>query len=321
MFKRDMVLCIREAGTNDTPIVLPLVDDTLDISTKAVATSATRTTLGNPQFTDLTVNRGIQESTLKFTTYVKPYVDTNINTDVRLPDSLLHESLFGEVTTNATQLCTNTTDSYTLKKFDIFIIYRDTNTTFSLKNAVTISAEYMFDLKGIARIKWQVAGVDFTQDTYEAYSYPTGGSHIANKWTQAYIDFPPLSTGYDLASTNFTLNIKNTIQFPYTEILTERYTTPSNNPVILKRDIKGKFSLYLKVYTLGMYNSLISSLEQSSYLDTAANFTASIGPCGNELISITMNNVILSYPKIKMDEINSLDLDLKGTSANICYKE
>ena len=70
-----------------------------------------------------------------------------------------------------------------------------------------------------------------------------------------------------------------------------------------------------------MYNDLISSLEQASYLDTAANFTAKIGICGNELIFITLNNVILDYPKIKVDEINSLDLTLKGTECQICYKD
>ncbi|MCP3899109.1 MAG: hypothetical protein GY707_05180 [Desulfobacteraceae bacterium] len=317
MFKRDMVLCIREAGTSDTPVVLPVVDDTLDISTKAVSTSATRTTLGNPQFTDLTVNRGIQESTLKFTTYIKPYLDTNIV----LPDSLLHESLFGEVTTNATQLCTNTTNSYNLKKFDIFMVYKDTNTTFSLKDAVTVSADYEFDIKGIARIKWQVKGVDFSQHTYLTYAYPTGGTHIPNKWTQVNITFPPLSTGYDLASTNFTLSIKNTIKFPYTEVTTERYTRPTNVPVIEKRDIVGKMSLYLKVGTLRMYNDLITSLEKTSYLNTAANFSAKIGPCGGtDYINITLDNVVLKYPKIKFDEISNLDLEFKGTSANICYK-
>ncbi len=318
MFKRNMVLCIREADTDDTPVVLPIVDDTLDISTKAVSTSATRTTLGNPQFTDLTVNRGIQESTLKFTTYIKPYLDTNIV----LPDSLLHESLFGEVTTDATQLCTNTTNSYNLKKFDIFMIYKDTNTTFSLKDAVTVSANYEFDIKGIASIKWQVKGVAFSQDTYLNYVYPTGGIYIPNKWTQAHIDFPHLSTGYDLASTKFTLAIKNTIRFPYTEVTTERYIKPTNIPVIEKRDILGKMSLYLKVVTLRMYNDLIDSLEQTSYLDTAANFSAKIGPCdGTEYINITLDNVILQYPKIKLDEISNLDLEFKGTSANICYKE
>ena len=317
MFKRDMVICVRASGTSDTPIVLPVVDESIDISTKSVTTSSTRNTLGNPQFTDLTVNRGIQETTLKFTTYIKPYKDTN----VMLPDELLHESLFGNIATNTIQLCTTATNTQDMKKFDIFLIYRDTQTTFSLLNAVSMSAEYVFDLKGLARIKWIVVGVDFKQDTYLSYNQ-VSGTHIINKWTQSNIDFPSLSSSYDLASTNFTLSIKNTIKFPYTEITTERYTRPSDRPIIIKRDILGKMSMSLKVLTLDMYNDLITSLEQSSYLDDAANFVAKVGPCGGtDHITITLDNVILKYPKIKADEISNLDIEFKGTSAIICYKD
>jgi len=318
MFKRDMVICVRASGTSDTPIVLPVVDESIDISTKAVSTSSTRNTLGTTEFTDLNVNRGIQETTLKFTTYIKPYKDTN----VILPDELLHESLLGDITTNTTQLCTTAVSIQDMKKFDIFLIYRDTQTTFSLLNAVSMSADYSFDLNGITRIKWTVVGIDFKQDTYLSYVYPTEGLHIINKWTQTTIDFPTLSSSYNLASTNFTLSIKNTIKFPYTEIVTERFTRPTDRPIISKRDITGKMSMYLKVLTLDMYNDLITSLEQSSYLDTAANFLVIVGPCGGtDHITITLDNVILKYPKIKADEISNLDIEFKGTSAVICYKE
>lgn len=318
MFKRDMVVCIRASGTSDTPIVLPVADESIDISTKAIVTTSTRNTLGNTEFTDLTVNRGIQETTLKFTTYIKPYKDTN----VMLPDDLLHESLLGSIATDTVQLCTTATNTQDMKKFDLFLIYRDTKTTFSLLNAVSMSADYTFDLEGISRIKWTVVGVDFKQDTYLAYTYPIEGIHIINKWTQSRIDFPTLSSSYNLAATNFILSIKNTITFPYTEVVTERFTRPTDVPVISKRDITGKMSMYLKILTLEMYNDLIISLEQSSYLDTAANFEAIIGPCGGtDNIKFTLDNVILKYPKIKADEVVNLDIEFKGTSAVICYKE
>jgi hypothetical protein len=318
MLKRDIVLCIRRAGTSDTPVVLPIVDDTIDISTKAISSSSTRTTLGNPQFTELMVNRGKKESTLKFTTYIKPYKSGN----VALAESLLHESLFGNIVPSTTDLCMTTTDTYDIAKIDAFIIYKESKTTFSLLNAVSISANYVFDLDGIARIKWEIAGIDFSEDTYLAYTYPTEGTYVPNKWTQAHIDFPTLSTGYDLASTNFSLSIVNTIQFPYTEIVNEQFATATDVPIIIKRTIKADFNMYLKVISLDMYNDLITSLETASYLDNAADFNAWIGPCnGTKHIDITLDNVILKYPKIRMDEVTSLKLELHGTTANICYKE
>lgn len=322
MFKRDIVICIREAGTSNAPVALPIVDGTIDISHKTTSAKETRDRLGTPQFTKLIVNKGLQESTLGFTTYIKPYTFGN----VQLAELMLHESLFSDnsITQDGTNIVLTTRDDHAIKKFDIFLVYKDTcGTVFSISNAVTLSATYEFDIKGIARIKWKVVGVDFKRDEHPGtISYPESGTYILNKWTQANLDFPPLNVDYDLAVTKFTFSVINTIKFPYTERVNQQFNTASETPVITDRIISAKISIYLKAHTMSMYDALVQTFETSHYLDASTtNFTAQLGPCGDEKIFIALNNVILDYPKIKVEDISVLDVGLMNIdTATITYK-
>ena len=344
MLKRDMLLCIRDSGTSNIPVVLPVVDDAIDVSTKDVATKITNINISKPRFAEQKVNRGKKETTLKFTTYIKPHTSTGTS----LADKLLYESLlgynitdsefikgfgtgvygtgiFGSVvpsTVSDIELATSTTnfesvDTYVLKTFDIFLIY--SNTTFSLKNAVTVSANFKFDIKGIARVEWTVAGVDYIPDSNPGYSYSENiDSYILNNWTKAYIHIPPLNRSYTLAATNFSLSIKNTIKFPYNELMSERYAKPINSPILDKRSITADYSMYF-VSTI-LYNSFIQMIEEYSYLDDAISFSALLGPCDSEYLEITLDNIVLSLPKIKLEEASTLSLVMSSDKATFNYK-
>lgn len=316
MLKRNLIICIRKAGTDDNPVVLPVVDDSIDISTKQVSTSINNVTFNNTKLTSQLFNEGVKESALKFTTYIKPYKDGNV---VSIIDDLLYESLLCyDSTTNGYYTSINT---FVLQKFDLFLIYTDTGTTFSLKDAVTVSATFNFSIDGIAKVIWDVAGAEYVQeDTLPNYVYPTNiDSYIINKWTKARLDFPLLNSGYDLASTKFSLSIQNSIQFPYTEKVNLKYNRISNTPTITKRSIDAKFSMYLKVISLPMLEDLISNLEQYNYLDDSASFYASFGNCNTETLKIDLNNTIIKYPKTKIDELSSLDLDINSDKVTFTY--
>jgi len=317
MFKRDIVICIRKAGTSDTPIALPVVDDTIDITTKDVSTKIDKVTLSNPRFTPLNVNRGKRETTLKFTTYIKPQQDTGIG----LADLLLYESLLGDTAAiTSTTITMDTVDTYDLSSFDVFLIYKNGGTTFSLKDAVTVRAEFMFDITGISRVKWSVSGIEYLPDDTPIYSYSDNtDDYILNNWTKATIEFPPLNKSYNLASTDFSFIINNAITFPYVETLPIKYTKASTTPVLRKRSIEVKYSLYLRVMPL--YNDLIDVIEQYTYLDDYANFNAKIGPCDNEILDITVGNATLIYPKIKQSDAATLELNMSGETATILFNK
>ena len=345
MFKRDMIICIRKAGTSDTPIVLPIVDDTIDITTKDISTSITDVNMTNPRFTELYVNRGKSESTLKFTTYIKP-VDI---AGVSLADSLLYESVLGynivdsqiASTTfgsgvfgsalignnilsslsalSSSSLYLESVNTALLKSFDVFIIYKNGGTTFSLTDAVTVNAEFMFDIEGIARVKWTVSGVNYAPADTPNYSYPTNlDTYILNNWTQARIDFPPLNKSYNLASTKFTFTVRNTVTFPFVDQVSQKFNTASTTPVLEKRALSVKFSVYLRVFPF--YNDLIDTIEHYSYMDNAMNFNAKIGPCNDELMELDITNATIKYPKIGLDDATTLDLDIRGEIASMLFK-
>jgi len=314
LLKQQLIIAVRESGTSDTPVALPILDDSIDINTKEVTANFPRNTLDTPLFTNINVNSGIQETTIKFTTYIKPYKDT----DVELVDKLLHESLLGNFSTNTTQLCTSTEpNTNILKKFDLYIIYP--NQTFSLLDAVSLSADYIFDLNGISRIKWNIVGSTFTkEDTPITYNTISDGTYIRNRLLTPTIHFP--QSQYTVATTKFNINVKNTINFPYTEILNTQFNKVTI-PVITKREITGNISVYLKAFTLALYTELLDALEQYTYLDDAVSITANANACGVDYINIDLHNVTIKYPKIKNDDVVSLDMSFNADETTICYKE
>jgi len=315
LLKQQLIIAVRESGTADTPVSLPVLNDSIDINTKEVTSNFPRNTLDQPLFSEANVNSGIQETTIKFTTYIKPYKDT----DVELVDKLLHESLLGNLSTNTTQLCTNTEpNTNIMKKFDLFIIYP--NQTFSLINAVSLTADYIFDLNGISRIKWSIVGSTFTkEDTPVTYSTIANDTYIRNRLLTPTIYFP--QNQYTVATTKFNINVKNTIKFPYTEILNIQFNKVTT-PVITKREITGNISVYLRVLTLAMYTELLDTLEQYTYLDDAVSIAANANTCGGtDYINIDLRNVTLKYPKIKNEDVVSLDMSFNAEETTICYKE
>lgn len=319
MFKRDMIICIRESDTGDSPVVLPIVDETISITTNDISTPITDINMSTPRFTELYVNRGIRETKIQFTTYIKPQVSGGVN----LPDRLLYASLTGDTNiseTTAANITVETINNVDMQNFDVFLFYKGGGNSFVLKNAVTASATFMFDISGIARIKWVVSGIIYEPVTIPSYVYPQNlDIYITNKWTQAHMYFPPLSQSYGLAATKFSFTIRNSITFPFVEKLSTKFNKPEITPVLDKREISIKFSAYLKIITF--YNDLISIIEQYTYLDSPMNFNALIGVCGNEAIDLTVDNVTMKYPKIGINDVTTLDLNMKAEKATLVFNQ
>jgi len=314
LLKQDLRICIREAGTSATLLSLPVKDTSVDINTKEVSSSHTRTTIGNPKFTDLTVNEGVKETTIKFTVYSKPYAVNNI------AEKLLLDSLFGSSQTNPSDIVFTTVNSYDIPRFDIFIIYNN-GASFQLENAVTQSANFKFDINQLTETEFTIIGNIFKEVPIENYSPAPDGTYIQNMWTKIVMDFPQTGRIFNLASTGSNILISNTIEYPYNSVVTKRFTNASDTPIIKKRDIDLNLSIYLKVCTLNFYNELIQSIETSSYLDNPSNLVLSIGCGGVDNLTIALDNIVLKYPKIKVNEIANLDIKGKGTSAVLTYKE
>ena len=219
-----------------------------------------------------------------FVTYVLPLVDTNVTS----PEENLWISLMG-----ADSLSSNPTDSTidfadgNVPQLQNLTIWFDQSTqsegNYRLDNCIIDSADFRFDINGIAEISWFGRALSITEDNTPPTSTDrtTVTNYIKNRLSTITLNMN--SVDYTLALTGGNISFNNRNTFFGRNILGE--TTVPTGHYTGNREITGVLEFYMKSgtnETVDLFNELLDNVTNTDYETThLALITIDVGGSTN----------------------------------------
>jgi len=264
--------------------------------------------------------------TFTFVTYVLPVVDTNVTS----PEEYLWVSLMG-VDTLSSNPTSSTIDfaNGNVAELQNLTIWFDqpthTEGNYRLDNAIVDTAEFRFDINGIAEITWSGRALNITEDNTPPDSTDRTAVTTYIKNRPSTITLNMNSVDYTVALTGGSIKFDNRIIFYGGNVL--EATTVAVGHVTGNREVKGTLDFYLKtgdspvIGTVDLFNELLNNVTNTDYETThEALVTINVGGVTNTpRVTFTLPQALLELPRQNFGEVYTISVPFRAKEQTGSY--
>jgi len=247
----------------------------------------------------------INPVTFTFVTYVLPLVDTNVTS----PEEYLWTSLMGADTIEGSPNSTPTSSTIDFADGNVaelqnLTIWFDqplqTQGNYRLDNCIVDSADFKFDINGIAEISWSGRALSITEFNTlpSSTNRTTVTNYIKNKPSTITLNMNSINYTVALTGGNIRFDNKNTF---YSRNKLGQTTVPVGH-YTGNREVKGTLDFYMKSgtnKTVELFNALLNNITNTDYETThEALITIDIGGAtSTPRIRFTLPQALLELPR------------------------